>query len=171
MSTHDSKHMSKEHETHTGALVFLILAALVVCFVAFSATRMNTTPHDRQAAVAEKSGQIENIGQLPENATTKEGMSDFPEGLPVSGADIIENYEMPIPGEMERVVTYRSASSAAEIHDKYISWLQDNDYEILKHKNATIAASVAALNQADEDLIVLIYGGGDGTHVQLITHY
>jgi|AntRauTorcE11897_2_1112592.scaffolds.fasta_scaffold50675_2 hypothetical protein len=80
---------------------------------------------------------------------------------------------MPIPGQTERVITYDSTSSAASLRQRYLDWLAAHDYEVVKEKNAEVAASLAALNKQQKDLIVLIFPrqSSQGSRVQVITHY
>jgi hypothetical protein len=100
-------------------------------------------------------------------------MRGFPAGFPVDTSRLVENYQTPIPGQTERVITYDSTSSAASLRQRYLDWLAAHDYEVVKEKNAEVAASLAALNKQQKDLIVLIFPrqSSQGSRVQVITHY
>lgn len=169
----------EEHETHKAALIFLVLAVFIICYV-----------------ILTWSGDIDNIGEdpqsdtsttteetadpLPENrtngsivpvnkisATDAVDTSDLPAGIFVDESGIVRNTSSDIgdDGQTQRIVIFDTEDSVAALLSQYESWLVDSDFRLEdKQEGGTSATLVAA---GAGDLIIAVMDTDDGSRVQL----
>jgi hypothetical protein len=141
------------HETHTTALVLMVLFTGLVLTIAlgdnssFGQEQPATSAEDASTTTAE----IKSVSQGQLAAA-----SDPFNTLPIDGDTTVKN-EMITRGNqaIEQVISYETSRSSADLALTYQSWLQDNNYITEKQKIGNYAASFAA-TRGENVLIVMI---------------
>lgn len=138
---------SQEPKTHTTALVFLILAVAVICFLAYSwsgaiAEQIRLVDYTTPDTQAQQSTEEANLRELPAN-------------IPVDRNRVVNSESIQIEGSPAQVVVFESDETVTNLRRNFSGWLVEYNFEIVKERRGDMAASLAAVN-GDENIIVLI---------------
>lgn len=144
------------HETHTTALVLMVLFTGLVLTIAlggtdsFSQTENSDTPATSSEVVTETtsttsigSGQVATAANLLNS-------------IPVEPGVEVTNQMVTRDGEpAEQIISYKTTRTNGDLAQTYRDWLATNNYTIVKDKVGNYAASLAATRD-DSALVILI---------------
>lgn len=145
---------SQEPETHTTALVFLVVVAAIICFLAYS---WSGAIAEQIRLVDHQTSDTQTQQPAGADSGTAEAASDLelPEGMPVDEGQVVSNEDVQIDDAPAQVVVFESSEPTADLHDAFSSWLTGHNFELMKERQGSMAASLAAVN-GDRNIIVLI---------------
>lgn len=155
----------EEHETHTTALIFMVVAVIIISFVALQGGEV-TSPFDTDTddEVTTQDEDPSSHGSLiPQRAvetTDTTSLTDLPDGIFVEEDRISSNKTAEGNHQIVKFSTDRSVES---LYAAYEAWMTDADYEIHQRLEDEYGAKLAARGPADEQLTVAITHADDDT--------
>lgn len=157
---------SPEYETHTTALVFLVIVAAIISFIAltggegitplvddFGDDDTDAPTHINDASDPKTMTHGAVIPQEKVATTDTTSLAALPNGLFVAEAGI-ESNQTAAGGQ--QIVRFATDRSSAELYAEYETWMQDADYEITQEVEDEYGAKLAARGPGGEQLTVFI---------------
>lgn len=159
-----------EHETHTAALVFLVLTTIIISFVALTwDTSLPTTDDDQPATTTEPAAEGTHgsiIPQQPVETTDTSSVSGFPQGLYINEDTIIDNKTAPAGEGSQYMVAFTEERSVSDLQSEYKTYLQSNNFSIHQEMEDEYGAKLAA-STAGQQLTISITENGSAVRVML----
>lgn len=128
----------EEHETHTTALVFLVIASLIIAYVAltYNGDISDTPGQDDQtpATTSQATSSMSDIAigsvvpQSEVEATATNDLSSLPDGFYIEEGNITENQMLDTGNQIVRFTTDRKLS---RLYDEYLAWTKGSQYEVV----------------------------------------
>lgn len=171
-SQDDGSNPSPEHETHTTALVFLVIVALVISFIALTGgegtgpitdsfgedpdTSMLSHVNDTNDPSTMIHGSV--IPQEQVEGTDTTSIDALPDGIFVAEAGIESNQTAP---GGQQIIRFSTDRSLQDLYSDYNTWMIDADYEIIQEVEDEHGAKLAARGPDGEQLTVSISNPDD----------
>jgi len=158
-----------EHETHTAALVMLVIATIIISFVALTwqaQIESELTPADDEATTTEEQAPAASShgSIIPQSAvatTESNSIADFPSGLYINEATISRNYTAPAGAGSQHVVIFSAGNqSAAELEAGYRQFLSENDFALTQEISDQYGQKLVG-SRAGEQLTIAITHAND----------
>lgn len=140
---------NEEHETHTTALVFLVIASLIISYIALTYSGdVSDAPGESDqtpATTTHTSGNI--VPQRDAKVTNTGGLSELPAGIYVEEDNITENQTFDTGNQIVRFTTDRAVN---ELYEEYRQWVEESEYELIQELEDEGGAKVVGSSDAGQ---------------------
>jgi len=165
-----------EHETHTAALVMLVIATVIISVVALTwqgQIESELTPADDEATTTEEQAPAASShgSIIPQSAvatTESNSIADFPSGLYINEATISRNYTAPAGAGSQHVVIFSAGNqSAAELEAGYRQFLSENDFTLAQEVSDQYGQKLVGSRAGEQLTIAITHANDAGSRVML----
>lgn len=158
-----------EHETHTAALVFLVLSTIIISFVALTWDTGVPITDDDQSTTTEQTDEPAHGSIVPQqkvDTTETNSLTGFPQDLYINESTIIDNKTAPTGDGSQYMVAFTEDRPIPELQSEYKTYLQNNDFSIHQEMEDQYGAKLAA-SSAGQQLTISITENGSVARVML----
>lgn len=163
---------TEQYETHTTALIFLVIVVIIISFVALRGGEgvgplFDGSGSTQQTEEVNPDSHGSLIPQREVETTDTTSLSDLPSGIFVEEDRIISNK---LAEGNHQIVKFESDRSVESLFSTYETWMNDADYEINQELEDDDGAKLAARGPDGQQLTVAITRpdeSGDATRIMI----